>query len=346
MKLSIIVPIYNVGPYIERCVESILSNLKYNIDISVEIILVNDGSKDNSRSLIEKYQTENCVRIHDKKNGGLSSARNSGLDIATGDYILFIDGDDYIDDKLIMSCLPYMKKNIDIIMFDYFRDYGNSKKKADIFNNDVIYFQPDEINKLVDRLVGPAACELKSPHRMEDINPAWNKIYKSSILKTIRFVDTSVIGTEDLWFNINAFNEAGSICYINNGLYFYNKENEISLTKKYNDKLFDRWKVLYNYIDKFIGVVNRPIYNNLNNRIVINLIALTRNVCNSNLSSKEKKQELERILGDSLYANAFKTFEFTYLNIIWKWFFMQCKKKKSSNIMLFYTVAERVRRVL
>lgn len=92
-KISVIVPVYNVGLYLNRCLDSIINNSHRNL----EIICINDGSTDNSLDILRQFEkTDSRVKVIDKENGGLSSARNAGLDIATGDYISFIDSDDWI----------------------------------------------------------------------------------------------------------------------------------------------------------------------------------------------------------------------------------------------------------
>lgn len=95
--LSIIVPIYNVEQYLERCIESIINQTYKNL----EIILVDDGSKDNSGTIADTYASkDNRIKVIHKENGGLSDARNHGLDQAKGKYIIFIDSDDFIDSSM------------------------------------------------------------------------------------------------------------------------------------------------------------------------------------------------------------------------------------------------------
>ena len=94
---SVIVPVYNVEKYIEKCIESIFNN-QIN---DVEIIIVNDGSTDNSRNIINKYAERDNIVIIDQENAGLSAARNSGLKIAKGEYILFLDSDDYLEPEAL-----------------------------------------------------------------------------------------------------------------------------------------------------------------------------------------------------------------------------------------------------
>lgn len=96
-KFSIIVPVYNVENYVDKCIKSILNQTYKNY----EVIIINDGSTDNSLNIINKYKNNKKIKIITQKNKGLSNARNNGMKIATGDYLLFIDSDDYIEDKLL-----------------------------------------------------------------------------------------------------------------------------------------------------------------------------------------------------------------------------------------------------
>lgn len=123
IKFSLIVPMYNIENYIEKCIKSILEQSYTNF----EIIIVDDGSTDNSYEVVKKYKSEK-VKIIRKKNGGLSDARNAGMKHITGDYIWFIDGDDYIEkDALQILYNKVQEKEYDVVSFSYFYDYGNKK---------------------------------------------------------------------------------------------------------------------------------------------------------------------------------------------------------------------------
>jgi len=129
IKLSLIVPIYNIEDYLEKCLDSLIKIKEGKI----EIILVNDGSTDGSLDLCLKYRKkDNRIKIINKKNGGLSDARNKGLKEANGEFIWFIDGDDYISD--VDSLFKYLNKDNDIIVFNY-NEVRNNKviKKTGIF---------------------------------------------------------------------------------------------------------------------------------------------------------------------------------------------------------------------
>ena len=110
-KISVIVPIYNTEKYLKRCFDSILSSTYENL----EVILVDDGSPDNSGKICDEYAARDSrIRVIHKKNGGLSSARNAGLDIATGDYVTFVDSDDYIASDIYEKLVACMIDGVDI----------------------------------------------------------------------------------------------------------------------------------------------------------------------------------------------------------------------------------------
>ena len=124
LLVSVIVPIYNVEKYLRKCVDSILNQTYKNL----EIILVDDGSPDNCGNICDEYAlSDSRIRIIHKKNGGLSDARNAGLDIARGNYILFVDSDDYIDETMVeklYEALEKEKAEMSLCSFVYVNDDG------------------------------------------------------------------------------------------------------------------------------------------------------------------------------------------------------------------------------
>lgn len=126
-KISVIVPVYNVEKYIEKCMRSIMEQTLEEI----EIIIINDGSPDRSLDVINKLMKEDQrIQVITKKNGGLSSARNMGIKIATGKYIQHIDGDDWVEKDFLKSVYEFAEKeNLDIVVSDYCEDYFDGKKK-------------------------------------------------------------------------------------------------------------------------------------------------------------------------------------------------------------------------
>ena len=114
IKYSIVVPIYNVEKYLEKCLDSIKNQTYQNF----EVIMVNDGSTDNSNKIMKKFELDNRFKSYYKENGGLSDARNFGIIKAKGDYLILIDGDDYIEDDLLFQINKELQgKKYDIIRF-------------------------------------------------------------------------------------------------------------------------------------------------------------------------------------------------------------------------------------
>ena len=126
IKVSIIIPVYGVEKYISQCLESVINQSYENI----EIIVVNDGTKDNSMKIVEEYLLDERIKIINKENGGLASARNRGIEEATGEYIYFLDSDDWIEVNTI-EVLVEESNNLDIIYsnFWYFDEKNQKKRK-------------------------------------------------------------------------------------------------------------------------------------------------------------------------------------------------------------------------
>lgn len=127
-KVSVIVPVYNTGKYVERCLDSLMEQ---TIKDEIEIIVINDGSTDNSGEIVKKYiqkqENRQIIKYYEKENEGIAKTRNYGIEKATGEYILFVDSDDYIDARLIEKLKPYLEKQIELIKFKLQRVDENGK---------------------------------------------------------------------------------------------------------------------------------------------------------------------------------------------------------------------------
>ena len=172
--ISVIVAIFNVENYIERCVDSICSQTY----TSLEIILVDDGSTDRSGEICDRYAREDSrIRVIHKKNGGLSDARNAGLDSAKGDYIAFVDGDDYIDGEMYAKMYRCLRNTgTDLCMSAIWEvDERGNQREAYIndFENCSI-FPREEAMHLLASITQISTC-------------AWNKLYRRELFDGIRF---------------------------------------------------------------------------------------------------------------------------------------------------------------
>ena len=156
--ISVIIPVYNVENYIEKCLNSIV-NQTYN---NLEIIIIDDGSTDNSIAIAEKIaENDKRIRIISQVNQGVSSARNLGLDNASGEYILFIDSDDWLDLETCKIALDTMiKHDADVVMWPYISEYPLNSKVNLFFENKDIVWDETNIEELRRRMVGPINEEL------------------------------------------------------------------------------------------------------------------------------------------------------------------------------------------
>lgn len=209
--ISIIVPVYNCEKYLDRCICSLI-NQEYK---NIEIILLNDGSTDNSFEICKKYlKADNRIKLINKKNSGVSLTRNSGIDIASGKYLVFVDSDDYVDNDFC----GYLYKLISTTNSDIACcAYGFNDQKSD--NEECIYSITGDINILKDYFFNDfiKTC-------------VWNKIYKTDLVKKNKFSSTIKTCAEDSLFIVNMLSKIGKITCSNQKKYHYNNLN-ISLTR-------------------------------------------------------------------------------------------------------------------
>lgn len=336
--ISIIVPVYNTENYLEKCLLSLVNQTYKNI----EIIIVDDGSPDNSMNIIQKFVlADNRVKVISQKNQGLSGARNTGMNNTNGDYIMFIDSDDWIEIDTCEKAINASEKyNADVVFWSYIKEFSNSQKDNYLFDKTEIIWSEKNINQLSRRMVGLVGDELANPQSIDNLVTAWGKLYKKSVIGDVRFTDTKIIGTEDALFNIEVFLGINSAVYIPDLLSHYRKDNESSLTHNYKKKLVSRWREMYSRI-KFLldrNDMSREYYDALKNRICFGLIGLGINLAeDKKMSFKEKKKEIYNILSMKHYQIALKDLDFSYLPIQWKVFF---KLAKNNNALLLLWLLE------
>ncbi len=224
MKYSVIIPVYNGEKYIKECVDSILNQ---NRD-DTEIIVVNDGSKDNTLQIVESIKANN-LRIINKNNTGSMDSWIRGVEEAVGEYICFIDSDDIISDKYFDILDGYVDK-YDIVIFDFYRLYQNGCVPAKV--NSIKYGQIPacDLSEIKTNYYGN--YEKYSFYR-------WDKVVKSSILKSnIKKIKCRAIYFEDLIIGILNLLEANEIYYLDEKLYFY-RMRKSSVSHGFNQKIFE-----------------------------------------------------------------------------------------------------------
>ena len=174
--ISVIIPVYGVEKYIAQCLESIINQTYKNL----EIIVVNDGTKDRSAEIAKEYAAKDSrIKVYDFKNGGLSVARNRGLEIATGDYISYIDSDDWLDTKMYETLLEAaMKNDADMVKCGIIETNGVAEEKITFSDVKIIN---NEQHKAFENYFNGILWTL-----------AWNGLYKKELAKRVKFPDNVV----------------------------------------------------------------------------------------------------------------------------------------------------------
>lgn len=233
--ISVIVPVYRVEKYLRRCVDSILGQTYKNLDI----VLVDDGSNDNCPSICDEYSMlDKRVNVLHKSNGGLSDARNFGIDHAKGDFLVFVDSDDYINSNMIRKLYESLVENdsdIAICGFDYVDESGNKlpeQKKLNIsgvYNKEDIYHYYDREG--VSWVLGVA----------------WNKLYRKKLFSTLRYPQGKL--HEDDFISFHLYAQTDKVSFINENLYFYTQRSYSIMGDKLNIRHVDGVEALLNRID-------------------------------------------------------------------------------------------------
>lgn len=234
--ISVIVPIYNVEKYLDRCVDSIINQTYKNL----EIVLVDDGSLDNCPKMCDDYaEKDSRIKVVHKENGGLSDARNAGMKVATGEYVSFIDSDDYVSLDFYETLLDtIVDNNSDIVecgVVKFYEDNSFDKNSDDlkVTNYDTL----DGLEGLIN----------ENPFKQH----VWNKLYKSSIALDIPY-EVGKLNEDEFW-TYQIFGKAKKVTRIYKTMYYYFQRGSSIMGKGYNIKRLDALEGKMNrqaYIEK------------------------------------------------------------------------------------------------
>ena len=308
--ISIIIPVYNTGKYLHRCVDSILAQTYTDF----ELLLIDDGSTDSSGAICDKYaEKDSRVRVFHKENGGVSSARNLGVDYARGEYIMFVDSDDYMFPMMcnIMKS-TIERENVDCVICGTQESGGG-------------YWKPS-VNDVVSII---ELQELMSPFLVTELlSPPWNKIFKRKLITT-QFKEDISFG-EDLIFNLEYFKNCEKIVFITDSPYFHNKENENSLVVKVQKERLCDIEAVLQAVLKFTKERSTEIYSKYFKDIVV----YSRQILKSSLQYKDKCEILTEWNDNAVL----KLIPISYYKGSWKnrllLFFLKYKCWLLANIMV------------
>lgn len=297
--VSVIIPVYNVEKYLHRCVDSVINQNYKNL----EIILVDDGSPDNSSKICDEYKKiDNRIVVIHKNNGGLASARNSGMRVAKGDYILFVDSDDWINENTVEELLLIAIKNdVDFVRFTPVTashpqkidgtpvDFGTEN-----FMESGIYDKEKIRKDIFPRLfVTPNLT-------MGPIVAAWRSLYKSKFLfdNNLYFYE-DIKYSEDAIFSANVVYNSKKFYYLKGGYYYHYFYNNNSITKSFKH---DRWEVCKALSMRFKQEFASKEYYDFTDQLYLEDIYNVLNALGQNKSLntlKERYEYVKNILNDN-----------------------------------------------
>ena len=254
--ISIIIPCYNAEKTIKRCLESVISQTYKNI----EIVIINDGSTDKTDSIIKKYINDSRIKYYNRSNLGIGKTRNFVIKEATGEYITFLDSDDYLPNDAIDNLYKLAQKNkLDLVVSDYYVDNKNIKS--------------EKIKSF------PITNVKKNPNLIFDINLApWNKLYKKELIENIKFEEN--LKYEDAPFVIESIIKAKKIGKLDKETYYY-VVNPNSETTIRDERIFDIFKIL--------DIIGRLVENKKELTEVYKTLCI-RIICNYNIQQRYQKK--------------------------------------------------------
>lgn len=305
MRFSIVVPVYGVEKYLDECINSLLKQTYTDF----EIILVDDRSPDNCPQMCDGYaQSDSRVRvIHKPQNEGLGFARNTGLEAAKGDYVIFADSDDTIDPKTLERCFEELKDEPDILVYGMRLCYENKKGKTvrteRLLPENFYAATRDEMAEMFRRLSKARVFQY-----------ACNKAYRREFIQSLptRFEKTKLI--EDFLYNIEVFGFAEKVRSVDEDFYFYRKPTHVTLASSYNPQFFELFKRKFSLEEAFLeshGALMGECQQQILKGYVKHYVsAVVRNRSKSaKLCRKEQKRLALEMLQDEVTQRVLETYE-------------------------------------
>lgn len=336
--ISIIIPVYNVSKYLRQCLDSVVHQTYKNL----EIILIDDGSTDNSLSICEEYQLKDQrIILITQENKGNATARNKGIEMSSSEYIMFMDSDDWMALNTVESVIPYIEDS-DLVCFSFTKEYEDNQVVRSLVLNGA--YHADFIQR---RITGLVKEELYDPSHLETLVTMWGKVYKAAIIKenNIFVKNMSQIGAwEDGLFNWEYLNQANSVYILDKPFYNYRKFNPNSVTSNYKKNFLNKTIFLFDLILENLKSNNKrdEFYQAFNNRICLSVIGLGIIETYNDVSFFEKVKNLKAVLYSKYHKEAYAKLELKYFPIHWKVFFFFAKYRMPLPLLMMLIIMRKI----
>ena len=301
--VTIVIPIYKVEKFLDRCLESVVNQTYENL----EIILVDDGSPDKCPQICDRWSNiDKRIKVIHKTNEGLGKARNSGIDVASGDYICFVDSDDYIDLTTIEKAINKVETiQAEIVVYGFNRILNDGAKVEFVPNVEKnVYFGEDVRESFLPKFIA------SERYKTNLLMSACTCLISTELIKSMnwRFVSERELISEDVYSLLVLYSGVSSVAILNESLYYY-CENMSSLTHTYRKDRYEKIKYFY---DKCVelceekGFKRNIIESIESGSYIANTIAAMKMIVKSDGEKSEKKGELKEIVMDSHFQDVLK----------------------------------------
>ena len=325
--ISVVVPIYKVEEYLRQCVESIL-NQTYK---DLEIILVDDGSPDNCPSICDEYALKDArVKVIHKENGGLIAARKTGVMASTGEYVTFVDGDDYISKYMYEEVAKAIESySPDMVMTEFFWSY----ERKDIPSERTLF--KDFYNReAIERDIIPIMLFNGTYYQFGVYPNCWTKIFRKELLeKYIYDVDERVRMGEDAAFTYACIMDSPGIATVKKPLYYY-RNLETSMSNAYDSSLIDIWSIPYEAIKMYSELLKVNIENQLCYYLLYLINFVIRNEA-KNLNNSKSKDTVITAVFDYKFFDDIKTVDKSLLPVHTKLLFSALNLRSKSLVKAY-----------
>lgn len=345
--ISVIIPAYNAELFLPETIASVLAQTYPDL----EVIVVNDASSDGTAALLDRYASlDHRVRvIHKAKNEHVSWARNDALDLATGEYLLFVDSDDWIEPETCQRAVETLEAHgADLVLWSYVREVGEESRPKRIFDGEQIFDADAVREKLYRRMVGACGEELAHPENADALCTIWGKLYRRELIEQnhIRFPDIRKTGTyEDGLFNLKVMAHVKKAVFLDAYFYHYRRSLDHSLSTYYKADLPQKWKYLFSLIRRHIREhgLDDTFSQALSNRIALSVISLGINEAENPAGAAAVVRGLRGILQDEEYRSAIHRLDLSHVPIHWKGFFLCAKLGCAWGLYALLLVIQKIR---
>lgn len=342
-KISIIVPVFNTEKYLKYCLDSIKKQTLHDI----EVLVIDDGSTDSSATICNEYSSDKRFKIFHNQNQGVSETRNWGIAHCQGEYCMFVDSDDWLDETMCEDMWNAAHiHNSDMVICGNYNESTAGTTKRNLYEGDTLFTGSSYTNAIAIHTLGLVDKEMANPSKLDKFTPVWARIYKTSIIKdnNVRFIDLQKLPSECLQFNFEFCIKAKSAFYLNKVLYHYRRNTVQSVTKPYRNDLMGKWLWWISYQKELLdkNSMSDTFYKAYYSRICCSIIPLGGNAIKKN-NLKSRINECRLFLSNPIYKEAFRQFDYTASPIYWKFFFWSAKHEL---VLLFYAMTKTMRKIL